>query len=134
MSRKLSEKAVHVLSLIAEGHSSTQIVEGDHGLTSTDIFAAANEALALSTDEPQDSLARIRRVHPRAYEPWDEEEDAELLSMLDDGRLPAEIAKHLGRKRSAIHSRIRKLAGDVRSRPNRGRDPVASSASGRTGA
>jgi hypothetical protein len=43
----LSEKSVTVLRLIARGHSYSQIVDGNRGITYLDVFKAAEEALRL---------------------------------------------------------------------------------------
>ena len=55
------------------------------------------------------SVAKIREQHPRAYQPWNEEEDEHLRRMARTGVSSAEIATSLGRQRSAIESRLRKL-------------------------
>jgi len=57
----------------------------------------------------QERLARIRFKYPRAYEPWDEEEEMKLRIMVVDGCAVNDIAQVLQRQPSAIRSRIRKL-------------------------
>jgi len=60
-----------------------------------------------------DRLAEIRKLHPRAYEPWTSEEESELGRLRSDGSDVSEIADHLGRQRGAIESRLARLSSDV---------------------
>jgi N-methylhydantoinase A len=48
---ELSEKSVIVLSLIAEGHSYSQIVDGNADISNLDIFDTAKEALLLNDSQ-----------------------------------------------------------------------------------
>jgi len=108
---QLSAKSAAVLSLIAEGHSYSQVVDGHPDISYMDIFAAAEEALRLN-ESPSDyhqRMAEIKKRNPRAYERWDAAEDEELSGMHKEGRSVKEIAEHLGRQPSAIQSRISKL-------------------------
>lgn len=61
------------------------------------------------TGEPVYSVYAARQEHPNAYDPWNEEADAELSRMWAEGMAVAEIADHFGRKSSAIISRLKKL-------------------------
>lgn len=54
-------------------------------------------------------VTATRQEHPNAYDPWNEEADAELARMWAEGMAVAEIADHFGRKSSAIISRLKKL-------------------------
>lgn len=54
-------------------------------------------------------VTAARQEHPNAYDPWNEEADAELARMWAEGMSVAEIADHFGRKSSAIISRLKKL-------------------------
>ncbi len=54
-------------------------------------------------------LDALREVHPNAYRPWTDEDDAELQEMFEDGKPPSVIAKRFGRKPGAIHMRLIKL-------------------------
>lgn len=111
MSEKLSAKSIAVLSLIADGHSYAQIVDGHPEITYKDIFAAAEEALRLGEAESdyQLRLAKIRTKYPRAYEKWTFEEDKELRTLYGLGNSTSEMATHFGRQPSAITSRLSKL-------------------------
>lgn len=59
--------------------------------------------------EPLYSVYACRQEHPNAFDPWTEEADAELRQMWSEGCSVADIAKHFGRKQSAIIVRMRKL-------------------------
>ena len=48
---EISEKSVIVLSLIAEGHSYSQIVDGNADISNLDIFDTAKEALLLNDSQ-----------------------------------------------------------------------------------
>jgi hypothetical protein len=108
---RLSEKTIAILTLIAEGCSYSQIVDGHPGFSYRDIFEAAEEALRLN--EPQSDyeqrMAAIKSKHPRAYEKWTTQEDAELKSMSGRGASQDELARHFKRQPSAIFSRLEKL-------------------------
>jgi DNA-binding NarL/FixJ family response regulator len=54
-------------------------------------------------------LAELREQHPRANQPWSDEEDARLLQLVADGAAVKDIATALERQRTAITSRIEKL-------------------------
>ena len=59
--------------------------------------------------EPVYSIYAARQENPNAYDPWTEEEDAELKSMWAEGGSVVDIATHFGRKQSAIITRMKKL-------------------------
>ncbi len=59
--------------------------------------------------EPLYSVYACRQEHPNAFDPWTGEADAELRQMWSEGCSVADIAKHFGRKESAIIVRMRKL-------------------------
>ena len=52
---------------------------------------------------------KLRQHHPRAYVRWTKEEDRQLRSLHEAGWSLDKLAEHLGRQRSAIRSRLRKL-------------------------
>jgi len=110
-SRRLSEKSVKVLRLIAEGHSYSQIVDGHPEVSYRDIFNAAEEALRLNEtpSEYEEHMAAIKRKHPRAYERWTQDEDTRLATLYAQGTPIDELAAHFQRQPSAIRSRLEKL-------------------------
>lgn len=110
-SGKLSPKTTAVLSLIADGHSYAQIVDGHPDITYRDIFDAAEEALRLNESESDyhQRLAKIKARYPRAYEKWTDDEDAELRAMFKNGANRSTAAAHFQRQPSAINSRLNKL-------------------------
>ena len=59
-----------------------------------------------------DRLAKVRREHPRAYEPWSNAEEQELERLHDAGIDIEEIAGRMGRQPGAIRSRLNRLGSD----------------------
>jgi superfamily I DNA/RNA helicase len=55
------------------------------------------------------SFEEVRTMHKDAYMPWTPELDEELTIMYCEGVNPKDMAKHFGRTRGAIKSRIKKL-------------------------
>ena len=55
------------------------------------------------------SVEKIREVHKKANKPWTPEEDKELSIMYDQETGFDEMARHFGRMKSAIYSRLKKL-------------------------
>ena len=111
MARRLSEKSMKVLSLIAEGRSYSQIVNGHSHISYRDIFDAAEEALRLN-DAPfayEERMAAIKQKYPRAYERWTEDEDAQLMAMHTQLVPLEELVERFQRQPSAIRSRLEKL-------------------------
>ena len=115
---QLSTKSIAILRLIADGWSYAQIVDGYTGATYKDIFAAAQEALALvdgSTGPqptPESAIDRIRRRHPKAYEPWSDEDEAHLIAMHAEGQRLSDMSDVPQRQPSALRSRLRRLKID----------------------
>ncbi|MCC6266780.1 MAG: hypothetical protein IT300_04365 [Dehalococcoidia bacterium] len=109
--RQLSSKSRTALELMAEGQSYAQIVDGGHGLTYLDIFAAVEEALRLlETSSDYDvRMAAIKERYPRAYEKWSDDEEEQLRSLRGEGHLLDEIAEIHQRQPSAIESRLDRL-------------------------
>ena len=121
----LSEKSRHILEQIANGCHYDKILAGDDSLTYLDIFNAAREVLnvidELTTEDGnqeksnyQQRVEKIREKHPRAYEPWSEEEESRLINMYQTGDSIRSISSALQRQRGAIRSRIEKLGLDKR--------------------
>lgn len=113
----LSPNSRAILRAIADGRTYEQILAIHPQLTYKVIFNAAAEALALLDSGEQgaqpksheERLAEIKEAHPRAYEAWCAEEDADLARFFNSGMSPSEIAKKLQRQPSAIRSRLSKL-------------------------
>ncbi len=55
------------------------------------------------------STEKAKTGRARAYEPWTEKEEQQIIALLSEGKKINEIAKILDRKSSAIRSRINKL-------------------------
>lgn len=109
---ELSDRALAVLKMIAAGHTYEQVLAKHPDLTYLDIFAAASEALGACREDAEPAMHRAKRVHPRAYERWTSEEEAELRALHASGRTVAEIAGELQRQPSAIRSRMSHLGID----------------------
>jgi hypothetical protein len=117
-SKPLSATSTAVLKLIAEGYTYEQILSSHPALTYLHIFEAAREALDVAGGMEHNydrRLAEIRRVSPRAYQPWTVEEDAQLVALVQAGQSVDRIAEHLQRQPSAINSRIVRLQPATRS-------------------
>lgn len=54
-------------------------------------------------------VGHIRRDHPKAYEKWDEVQDAKLRLLFQAGKPVTEIAQSMQRQAGAIRSRLAKL-------------------------
>ena len=109
---RLSANARTILELIAEGHSYEQILKFNEMFTYLDIFNAASEALKLDAVESSDyhqRLSRVREAHPRAYEKWTPDEEAQLAELFRSGKNTRYIADELQRQPGAILSRLRRL-------------------------
>lgn len=65
--------------------------------------------LKVNKPEKVYSLDKVRTTHKDAYKPWTTELDEELTTMFCEGINPKDIAKHFGRTKGAIASRIKKL-------------------------
>jgi superfamily I DNA/RNA helicase len=70
---------------------------------------AAETAKQESKSEKAYSIEEVRKKHKEAYQPWTIELDTELTTMYCEGVNPKDMAKHFGRTRGAITSRIKKL-------------------------
>lgn len=75
--------------------------------------AAMGEAGA-SAPGPVDRYAEVRKTYPKAYTPWTNDDDAELVAMDAQGASVAEMVERFGRQPGAIRSRLAKLAEDQR--------------------
>jgi len=68
-----------------------------------------------STEQPTKTytVAGIREQHPKAYTPWTEAEEKELVQLKAADKSVSYIAGVLGRKRGAITARLKKLDGGM---------------------
>lgn len=55
------------------------------------------------------NIEAIRQIHPRAYEPWNKEEDEQLRQRYQQGATIANLVDEFLRQPSAIRSRLKKL-------------------------
>ena len=59
-----------------------------------------------SGDRRRAELEAIHRLHPKAFEKWSPEDDAELRRLAGEGRDPSSIAEALGRTERAVRMRL----------------------------
>ena len=59
-----------------------------------------------------DHSKKAREKYPRAYEPWSDEEDEQVLEAWRSGKTANEIAKEFGRNLGAIRSRLKRVGID----------------------
>ena len=62
-----------------------------------------------NTREKPAYYKKVRTEHKGAYQPWTNELDQELSVMFNKGVNLRDMAKHFGRSKSAVGSRIKKL-------------------------
>lgn len=111
-----------ILYFLAEGQTTQRILKENPELTKDDIQAAASEALrALELGETREArIARVRRTHAHAFEPWTAKEDVHLRFEFEAGATIAALSRAFGRPPGAIRMRLDKLGIDPRRGPRRG--------------
>ena len=60
-------------------------------------------------DSYQERMNKIHQKYKNAYNPWEKEEEKELLHLFNEGKTSSEIAEILKRQPSSINARLRKL-------------------------
>jgi uncharacterized protein (DUF433 family) len=127
--RDTGVKAADILRLISEGFAYDQILRSLPGLFMGDIMAVADlarqvlEALEdehgrvelhykinfLFTGSKPVLLENLRKEHPRAYTPWTDREDNNLVAAYKSGVSLKELVRQHGRQPGAIRARLEKL-------------------------
>lgn len=74
-----------------------------------EIISSNRQIKDLTTKGQSYTFETIREKHKDAYKPWSKEQDDELEIMYCEGISTKDLAKHFGRTRGAITSRIKKL-------------------------
>ncbi len=102
--RHIERKALRKLRLPSQMRPLRDLLEAHipvGGASDSSVPEAANPA-------PEDGsyIGQARQSHPRAYEMWTPEEEQQLKSMFESGRSIDEIAAELGRRPSAVTSRL----------------------------
>ena len=120
---------IEVLELLSRGNSYEAIIKACPGLTYTDILAAAGHAARLISENlivenevrvgaqiklvvanrKLVDLEKVRQEHPRAYEPWTDDEQNRLVSMFKARESRGAISRALGRNVGAIEARLERL-------------------------
>ncbi|KAF5030885.1 hypothetical protein DSECCO2_633500 [anaerobic digester metagenome] len=54
-------------------------------------------------------IEKIRTTHKKAYEPWTDKADHELISLFREGKTVKDLSEIFGRTQGAIRSRINKI-------------------------
>lgn len=118
MKRARDETTRHILRMLSEGRTQEEVLRLRPELTKEDLAAAAAAALEAMEgakerrgESRQERVARLRQTHPRAYEPWTDEEDARLLRRHDEGARIAELAREMGRPPAAVRARLDRWLG-----------------------
>ena len=102
---------VGAAKLARYGEAFLAITKGDDESARYD--GCPDEALARQTvpaRSDDERLQTIKQQHPRAYEKWTKEEDAELLSLCAAGTPLSQLVAHFQRQPSAVRSRLAKLS------------------------
>lgn len=105
----LNEKSHIILSLLAEGLSTGDILADHPQFTAEDITHAARAALNLHDYFQTTRSYKSGDTNPRTYEVWTREEDQQLQQMLAAQVPMSDIAKQLERHPMVIRRRIRQL-------------------------
>jgi uncharacterized protein (DUF433 family) len=127
--RNSGVSVVDILGLIGQGKSFEQILALHRQLTLTDLLAAVQIAadiieryVTTNQDITIDAqiqviarsgrlvdLADMRQEYPRAYEPWDDKEEARLKELFMAEMPFKDIAARLQRNVGAVISRLKRL-------------------------
>lgn len=113
-----------ILGLLASGHDVPEILKLHPDLSRNDVARAVGEGLAAlegtlggRVETRAERIARLRVKHPRAFEPWNAQEDAALVEEFRAGATVAALGRAFGRPAGAIRMRLQKLGEE----PRRGR-------------
>ena len=75
----------------------------------TEIILEKSEITNSQEKDYHQKLEDIKLEHPRAYEPWNDEEEKKLIQLFSESKTISEIAKLMGRQTGGIKSRLKKL-------------------------
>ncbi len=86
-------------------------IEFPSGLKNTDVevLVVVQPQTMPSSPKIDNTMDRIRRQHARAYEPWTEAEERQLIELRHAGHTLQQLADALKRQPSAIRSRLDKI-------------------------
>ena len=115
MEPRLSRETRDLLAVIANGAVGHVLIVGNGRIPAGALRAAAAEVLgATPGTSPVDEL---RRRYPRAYEPWDAQEEARLAMFVERRASVSAIAQALERQPLAVRIRIKRLGLGVTDDP-----------------
>jgi len=95
-----SSSQIHKLKVIKVEEEEVEEIEA---------YSSNKRIKDITTKEKSYTFEAIREKHKEAYKPWTKEQDDELEIMYCEGISTKDLAKHFGRTRGAIASRIKKL-------------------------
>ncbi len=93
-----ASKQIHIMRVVKEEEKQTST-----------IGTIAKEKAGANGIDKAYSVDKVRTRHKDAYKPWTQELDDELTVMYYEGINTKDLAKHFGRTKGAIRSRIKKL-------------------------
>lgn len=93
-----ASKQIHIMRVVKEEEKQTSTIS-----------AIAKEKAGAKGIDKAYSVDEVRTRHKDAYKPWTQELDDELTVMYCEGINTRDLAKHFGRTKGAIRSRIKKL-------------------------
>lgn len=102
---------IHILKELVEPGVDTLEIESSEQLIVTEQIEKNEHSPACENTRKEKtySVAAFREKHKDAYKPWTVELDDELTKMYCEGINVKDLAKHFGRTKGAIYSRINKL-------------------------
>ncbi len=99
---------IHVLKVAKEEEVIKAPIEQATSSSSVIIMESAAEGIEVKKEKAY-SVLEFREKHKDAYKPWTTEFDDELTKMYCEDINVRDLAKHFGRTKGAIYSRIKKL-------------------------
>lgn len=93
-----ASKQIHIMRVVKEEEKQTSTIS-----------TIAKEKAGKNGIDKAYSVDEVRTRHKDAYKPWTQELDDELTIMYCEGINTKDLAKHFGRTKGAIRSRIKKL-------------------------
>ncbi|HEX2021367.1 MAG TPA: hypothetical protein VHH36_01535 [Candidatus Thermoplasmatota archaeon] len=103
-----------ILAYLRAGRTTDEILR-EAGVSQADIQAAAADALAAleggRLETREERIARVRKTHPRAFDPWHPWEEERLREAWRRGDRFSDMARALGRPPGAVRARLEKMLG-----------------------
>ena len=105
------QKTIQILEALANGvdPSTGEVLPASGPFQDIEVNRALFNAIKLLGDSKSFSVEDIRKIYPKAYAPWSEQDDLTLEKLSAEGADINTIASALERQPSAIESRLSKL-------------------------